>query len=45
MDKLSISFANVKNIKTNYLYAQKLMKENQITFLSETWLSDIDKFF
>ena len=45
MNKLSISFANVKNIKTNYLYAQKLMKENQIMFLSETWLSELKKTF
>jgi hypothetical protein len=45
MNKLSISFANIKNIKTNYLFAQKLIRENQIVFLSETWLSELDKDF
>jgi hypothetical protein len=35
MNKLSISFANIKNIKTNYLFAQKLIRENQIPSLLE----------
>ena len=45
MNKLSVSFANIKNVQTNYLFAQKLMKENDITFLSETWLSELNKNF
>jgi hypothetical protein len=44
-NKLSVSFANIKNIKTNYLFAQKMIEKKKINFFSETWLSELDKGF
>ncbi|RNA10357.1 RNA-directed DNA polymerase from mobile element jockey-like [Brachionus plicatilis] len=41
---LNIICYNCKNIQSNYLYVQKLLKENDIIFLSETWLKDKDSF-
>ena len=45
MNKLPVSFVNVKNIQSNYIYAQKLIREHQITFMSETWLSELNRDF
>jgi hypothetical protein len=42
---MNISFANIKNVQTNYLFTQKLIKENHVLFLSETWLSELNKDF
>jgi hypothetical protein len=41
--ELSISYSNIKNIKSNYLYAKKLILENEINYFCETWLGENDK--
>jgi hypothetical protein len=38
-------FLNIKNVQSNYIYAEKVIKENMICYFCETWLSELDKRF
>ena len=40
MDTLNFVSLNVKNFKTNYLYVSNLVQNNDIFYLTETWLND-----
>ena len=40
MHSLKLTSLNVKNLKTNYLYVCDLMQNNDICYLTETWLND-----
>ena len=43
--EFSCMFLNIKNIQSNYFYAQQVISENLICYFCETWLSELDKGF
>ncbi len=43
--ELSITFNNIKNIKSNYIFAKQLIDENDISYFCETWLPENEKLF
>jgi hypothetical protein len=42
---LNVSFCNIKNIKTNFIFAQKQICNSEITFHCETGLPEVENSF
>ena len=42
---MSIAFTNIKNIKSNFSFAQYLIRNFKINFFSETWLADSENSY
>ncbi len=42
MQQVSVSFLNVKNLRSNFIYTEELANEFDILYLNELWCSDSD---